>query len=274
MRPSSKIDTLLEDPQTLARHIADDDWLAVDCRAALGDPDWGRAQYDAGHIAGAVFASLDDDLAAPAGAGGRHPLPDRDDFARVLGSWGVTKATRIVAYDADAGMYACRLWWLARWMGITNVAVLDGGFAAWQRSGGPVDTAIPTRAASQFVAGAPLTRSVHASDILEGNHVLVDARAQERFDGITEPIDFKAGHIPGAVCMPFDGNLTADGVFDRNSGRFAELESSESVVCYCGSGVTATHNILAMMLSGLAEPALYAGSWSEWIEDPQRPIEP
>ena len=277
MRTGSNFPSALFDPEDLVALMGDfkasASYRVIDCRASLGDPDFGRAAFAERHVSGAVFADLDRDMAAPPGEAGRHPLPDRDDFAALLGSWGVTYETHLIAYDADAGAYACRFWWLARWLGHDKVSVLDGGLAAWDDIGGPTDAEVAELEPSSYAPRRPLTRHLNADQIQNGDHVLVDARAQERFDGVKEPIDFKAGHIPGAVCRPFDGNLNAAGRFDSDSSRFDDLPDGD-VVCYCGSGVTATHNIFAMCLAGLPEPALYPGSWSEWIRDPSRPTTP
>lgn len=258
----------------LRQRIDDPEWIIIDCRAALGDPNWGRTAYEQGHIPGAHYASVDHDLAAAPGARGRHPLPSKDDFVRTVQRWGVTQESNVCVYDDNNSMFACRLWWMLRWLGHGAVYVLDGGLAEWTKGGGSLSTIEPQPGNSSFVASAPLTRSVTVDEILGGDFKLIDARTRERFDGLEEPIDHKSGHIPGAVCRPFQQNLQPDGRFNLESSQFDDVDTSSPVVCYCGSGVTATHNVFAMLLAGHVEPALYVGSWSEWIEDSSRPTAP
>jgi thiosulfate/3-mercaptopyruvate sulfurtransferase len=273
--------TTLIDPDTLQAHLQEAGWRVLDCRAALQDPESGRSAYRDGHIPGASFVDLESDLSGPIHPGrtGRHPLPDRDALAGAFGRWGIDEATQIVAYDAGPGPFAARLWWLARWLGHPSVAVLDGGLAAWQRAGFPLECDPPSPAPREFHARPALTRVITADEIGQrlADVELLDARDESRFRGEQEPIDPVAGHIPGAYCLPFQGNLDATGRFrarDELRTRFQpHVASGHPVVCYCGSGVTAAHNILAMVHAGLPEPALYAGSWSEWITDPARPIE-
>ena len=265
-------DTLI-DAATLAAHTGDPLWIPFDCRHSLADADYGSRAYAAGHIPGARFADLDHDLAAPPGVRGRHPLPDREELVARFRTWGVSADSQLIAYDDAGGMFACRLWWLARWLGHAEVAVLDGGIAAWQEHGGELTTEPPQPQASDFAPSPPLTRVIDADDIVANpNLTLIDARATERFAGIEEPIDPIAGHIPGALSLPCSDNLDDRGKFRRDANRFASLADA-NVVSYCGSGVTATHNILAMILAGHDEPALYPGSWSEWIQEPTRGVE-
>jgi thiosulfate/3-mercaptopyruvate sulfurtransferase len=274
----------LIDTQTLARHVVPrtaSGWRVVDCRAVLQNPDEARAAYAAGHLPGAVFADLEEDLSGSVvpGSTGRHPLPDRAALAARLSAWGIGNDTQIVAYDAGPGMFAARLWWLVRWLGHDAVAVLDGGLAAWQRAGMPVSTDTPAIEPAEFAVRDPLTHVVSTREVAAAlpDLELLDARDEARFRAEQEPIDPVAGHIPGAYCLPFQGNLRGDGSFraaDELRTRFApHVASGRPVVCYCGSGVTAAHNVLAMVHGGLPEPALYAGSWSEWIVDPARPVE-
>lgn len=246
----------------------------LDCRARLGDPDWGPRAYAEGHLPGAVHASLDHDFAAPPGAGGRHPLPEPQRLRDRFRAWGVDDGTQVVVYDDAGGAFAARAWWCARWLGHEAVAVLDGGLAAWP---GPLSRDTPEPPAGNFSIRASLTRTVDAAGLLDRlpQTALVDARTRARFDGLEEPIDPVAGHIPGAVCLPFQDNLGSDGRFRpaaELARRFAELP--DDVVCYCGSGVTAAHNVLALRIAGRPEPVLYPGSWSEWIVDPSRPRAP
>ncbi len=273
-------DTLI-DPEVLFDHLRDPDWCVIDCRASLTDPHAGAAAYAAGHLPGAVFADLATDLSGPLlpGVSGRHPLPDPDTLAATLGRWGIGARTQVVAYDAGNGVYGSRTWWLLRWLGHAGVAVLNGGFSAWQHTGYPLETDITHRRAASFPVRTSLTRMVSVADILErpGSMDLVDARAEARFRGEVEPIDPVAGHIPGARCIPFEGNLDRDNRFaapDILRSRFdAHRAADRELVCYCGSGVSACHNILAMRIAGLPEAALYPGSFSEWIQDRSRPVE-
>ncbi len=263
----------LIDAAALAAHVGDPDWICFDCRHSLADPEYGGAAYAAGHIPGARFADLDRYLAAPPGVRGRHPLPERDLLVARFRAWGVTAESQLIAYDDAGGMFACRFWWLARWLGHAKAAVLDGGLAAWQEHGGGLTSTAPQPLATEFAAGAPLTRVVSADAIVANPKLtLIDARAAERYAGIEEPIDPVAGHIPGALSLPCSNNLDDRGRFLRDGDRFASLAGAD-VVSYCGSGVTATHNILAMILAGHKEPALYPGSWSEWLQEPSRGVE-
>ena len=246
----------------------------IDCRARLDDTEFGARAYAAGHLPGAVHGNLDTDFAAPPGTGGRHPLPDPDQLVLRLRAMGVSDDDQVVVYDDMGGAFAARAWWCLRWLGHAAVAVLDGSLAAWT---GPLDTTDPRPAPGHFSRRPSLTRTIDATSVLGALPTLirVDARALPRFEGREEPIDPVAGHIPGAVCLPFQGNLGPDGRFltpDRLAERFAE--HGPDTVCYCGSGVTAAHNVLAMRIAGLPEPRLYPGSWSEWIRDPARPCLP
>ena len=273
-------DTLI-DSKVLYVHHEDPSWCVLDCRASLTDPAAGAAAYAAGHIPGALFADLATDLSGPliAGVTGRHPLPDSSALAETFGRWGIAARTQVVAYDAGNGAYAARAWWLLRWLGHAAVAVLNGGLAAWQADGYPLRSDVDLRPATVFPIRSALTRVVNVKDVIErgGSMDLVDARAEARFRGEVEPIDPVAGHIPGARCVPFEGNLDRDGRFaapELLRRRFdANRRTGRELVCYCGSGVTACHNILAMRHAGLPEATLYAGSFSEWIRDPARPVE-
>jgi thiosulfate/3-mercaptopyruvate sulfurtransferase len=248
--------------------------VVLDCRARLGEPDYGRRAYAAGHLPGAVHVDLDADLAAPPGAGGRHPLPDRAELAAKLGERGLNDADQVVVYDDAGGAFASRAWWCLRWLGHRAVALLDGGLEQWP---GPLSTQLPDVTPGDFSLRPPLTRTIDADQLAASlaTLTLVDARTRARFEGREEPIDPVAGHIPGAICLPFGENLDSKGRFldPRTLARRFEGLGAD-IVCYCGSGVTAAHNVLAMTIAGLEEPILYPGSWSEWIVDPTRPRAP
>jgi len=269
------------DPLVLHQHLADADWCIVDCRASLTDAAAGLDAYRSGHIPGAVFADLAADLSSRVvpGVTGRHPLPDASVLASTFGRWGIGANTQVVAYDAGNAAYAARLWWLLRWLGHAAVAVLDGGFAAWKAADLPVRPGAEIRAATPFPVRPTLTHIVSATDILARADELrlLDARAAARYRGEVEPIDPVAGHIPNAVCAPFERNLDGQNRFlpaEQLRARFAaDVATQRDIVCYCGSGVTACHNILAFRRAGLPEPALYPGSFSEWIVDPARGVE-
>ncbi|WP_026471849.1 sulfurtransferase [Alkanindiges illinoisensis] len=254
----------------------------VDCRHQLGNPAWGSEQYDLGHLPQARFVHVDHDLSAPiiAGKTGRHPLPTSESLITLFGKLGIGATTQVVAYDQDNGMFAARLWWLLRAMGHKQVAVLDGGYAAWVASGGAVENTQPELGEALF-NGQWQPHMVDSNNVLahlgKPNRVLIDARLPSRFKGLEEPIDTKAGHIPGAINLPFNENLE-HGFWRSKEDLKARFEHfldpalDREIVCYCGSGITACHNILAFAHAGLAEPLLYAGSWSEWIVDDERPI--
>jgi thiosulfate/3-mercaptopyruvate sulfurtransferase len=262
-----------------AELAADSSALVFDCRFSLMDAEAGRREYEAGHIPGAMYADLEQDLSGhpgPRGEGGRHPLPDRDELAARLRSWGVRDDSRIVCYDQNSGAFAGRLWWLSRWLGHGNVSLLDGGLDAWLAAGFDTDANEARPGTGNFSAREPLTRVCTAAELADAPQKLLDARDAARYRGEVEPLDAVAGHIPGAICAPFTENLSG-GRFrspDSLATRFRELGlgPAAETICYCGSGVTAAHNVLALLLAGFPEPALYAGSWSDWISDSERPI--
>ena len=244
---------------------------------------WGEERYAQGHLPGARFAHLDRDLSAPkTGRNGRHPLPDPADAARVFGRLGIGAASQVVAYDNGSGMFAVRLWWMLRWLGHEAVAVLDGGFEKWSREGRPVTADVPLRGAAGVpgpAGGARRRRGGARACAAHGASLaLVDARAAERYRGDVEPLDPVAGHIPGARNRPFAANLNPDLTFkpaDVLRAEFADLLGTtplDRVVHYCGSGVSACHNLLAMEIAGLPGTRLYPGSWSEWCADASRPV--
>jgi thiosulfate/3-mercaptopyruvate sulfurtransferase len=250
--------------------------VLLDCSFDLADPEAGRRAWRAAHLPGAHYLHLDDDLSGTkTGANGRHPLPERAAFARRLGALGIGPATPVVAYDAQGGPYAARAWWLLVWLGHDDVAVLDGGVAAWRAVGGATsaDTPpAPTPANYPLHAAAAAATTIDriALRTLLGRTNLVDARAPERFRGEIEPLDAAAGHIPGARNRFFKDNLQADGRFKSAAALRAEwqpLAAGGAIVHYCGSGVTACHNLLAAAHAGLGMGTLYPGSWSEWSAD-------
>lgn len=268
-------------PEELRVLLAGNGCRIFDCRFSLQNPMAGLHAYEKGHLPGALFANLDVDLSAPhqPGKTGRHPLPERSAWIRKVLNWGVSPDDDVVLYDDCGGAGAARMWWMLGWIGHAKVRVLDGGIQAWTAAGGELVHSVPTFAPLQqdlYSALPSLTRLMQADAVDPEIQTVIDARAPERFRGEVEPIDPVAGHIPGACCMPYTENLDASGRFRSPAElrqRFSMLEHSFlSPVCYCGSGVTACHNVLAIMHAGLYMPWLYAGSWSEWITDPSRPV--
>lgn len=275
--------TTLVDTATLAAHLDDPEWVVFDCRFDLTKPDVGQRAYDEAHIPGARYAHLDRDLSSPiTPQSGRHPLPEPAVLATKLGRWGVDRHKQVIVYDAGAGAVAARLWWLLRWLGHEAVALLDGGLAKWQEEKRPLSRDAPSITPRVFDAQPDESRwasTAMIEDLLEeGGHLLLDARAQRRFEGAVEPIDKVAGHIPGAVNRPFESNVDARGCFlspEHLREQWLELLGTvppARVINMCGSGVTACHNILAMTHAGLDGAKLYVGSWSEWIRDSRRPV--
>ena len=277
--------TTLISTAELALHLADPDWAIVDCRFALADPERGRRDYARAHIPGAIYAHLNEDLSGPIvpGVTGRHPLPAIEFAAARFSDWGIDQQVQVVAYDDSGGSIAARLWWLLRWLGHEAVAVLDGGWPKWQDEAHPVGDGAALRSARRFVphprSDLLVTTAEVESRLYDAGSSYFDARTADRYRGENETIDPIAGHIPGAISAPYPDNLKPDGTFrsdDELLRRFTELlgdTPAEYGAFYCGSGVTAAHNILALKHAGLGDARLYAGSWSEWITDPQRPIE-
>ena len=269
--------------EELAAHLEDPDWVVIDCRFTLTEPEAGRAAYARSHIPGARYAHLDDDLSSPKTAtSGRHPLPDPARLAAKLGQWGVGEKTQVVVYDDSFGSIAVRLWWLLRWLGHDAVALLDGGLPKWKKEGRPMTEQLPGIVPAIFTARPSRDMWVDTPAVLEAldrkQALIIDARADIRFSGDIEPIDPVAGHIPGAVNLPFEDNLDMGGTF-LPAEELRELyqgllhgKPPESVIHMCGSGVTTCHNLLAMEIAGLSGGKLYPGSWSEWITDPARPV--
>jgi len=252
----------------------------VDVRSTLSDPAAGRLAYAAGHLPGAVYLDLETDLSGPIGRhGGRHPLPEPERLAATLGGVGIGSDAWVVVYDAGDGMVAGRLWWLLRWLGHDRVQVLDGGVAAWTAAGAPLVDEVPVPVAALFVADPRPGMLVDRTWVLE--HLddpavtLVDARAPERFRGEVEPLDPRAGHLPGAINLPYAGNLAA-GRFRAPAElaeRYRALADGGTVVVYCGSGVSAAHDLMALEAVGIRDARLYPGSWSDWVSYPDAPIE-
>jgi len=273
--------TTLISVSDLAQHLDDPAFVIFDCRHELTNPEFGTAAYAQSHIPGARFAHLDRNLAAPlTGRNGRHPLPDPKVFAEWLSRMGVSNDNQVIGYDNAGGVYASRLWWMLRWIGHKNVAVLDGGWQAWIEAGHPVTAEVPTPRPAKVTVNVQET-PVDAKYVLDNLQspamVLIDARANDRFRGQNETIDPVGGHIPGAMNRFFKDNLTAQGLFKspqqlRDEFRLLlDTVTPEKIVSQCGSGVTACHNLLAMEIAGLRGGRLYPGSWSEWIADPARP---
>lgn len=257
--------------------------VVLDASFDLHDVQAGRRAFEQGHVPGAHYADLDADLcSAKTGRNGRHPLPERSAFAQTVAKWGVTPESKVVVYDRQGAMFAARLWWMLRWLGHDDVAVLDGGWAAWQAAGAATDAgSTPDVQGAPAYPVQPALMAVVDADTLEsrlGSVCLLDARAPERYRGDVEPLDAAAGHIPGALNRFFQLNLV-DGRFRPVAdlrAEFAAVLGSKPVaemVHSCGSGVTACHNLLAMQIAGLPGASLYPGSWSEWSADPARPIE-
>jgi thiosulfate/3-mercaptopyruvate sulfurtransferase len=262
----------------LAAHAGEPDLRIVDARWSLDGPP-GRDAYIAGHLPGAVFLDAEHELSSPGAGPGRHPIPSAEKLAGVLGKAGIGDEHVVVAYDDAGGSIAARLWWLYRHFGRDGrAAVLDGGIRAWTDAGLPLVTEVPQHPATTWTPGGRRDDVVDTAtvlDLLDGETLLVDARAAERYRGELEPIDPRAGHVPGAVSAPWAENLDADGRFlppERLRQRYAALGAADRpVVAYCGSSLTATHDLLALELAGFDGARLYEGSWSDWSSDPARP---
>jgi len=276
--------TTIIDTDTVSQNIDHPDWRIIDCRFSLAATEKGRIAYGASHIPNAVYAHLDEDLSSEiiAGVTGRHPVPTPEASSDTFAKWGIDGSVQVVAYDDNVGQVASRLWWMLQWLGHEHVAVMDGGWDRWQKEGRAETSETPKIAARAF------TSDVQAHKVADVSHVdsvrlndsvrLLDARAGARYRGEMEPIDPVAGHIPGATCAPFEDNTGPDGLMksqedlrDRFKGIFGQGEHDE-VICYCGSGVSACHNLLALQHAGLGGAKLYTGSWSEWITDSGRPV--
>ncbi len=277
--------TTLISANELAQHALQPDWVIIDCRHNLALPDAGRLAYEAGHIPGAQFAHLERDLSgsktdANGKFCGRHPLPQRAAFLETLHRWGINSNSQVIAYDANGGMFAARLWWLLRWVGHASVAVLDGGLPAWTTAGMWLSTELKGKPHGDLMPTASLVKSVDiaavAANVIRPTLTVVDARAPDRFRGENETIDPVGGHIPGAINRFFKDNLQDNDCFKPAAQLQAEwrtlIPSPEATIMQCGSGVTACHNLLALEVAGLPGAALYPGSWSEWCADPALPV--
>ena len=274
--------SILISAEELAVRLNDDRWVVVDCRYDLGDSEGGSVAYLEGHIPSARYADLGKDLAAPPGDhGGRHPLPEPHLFAAKLSGWGISNHTRIAVYDDQDGIFAARLWWMFRWIGHETVWVLDGGLGAWEEFSGSLEKGLPDWTPADFSfhqahhEWVATVQEIPA--LLERGSILLDARLEDRYHGVSEPIDHVAGHVPGAINYPFILNLKNNGQFHEPSvlkEKFVRSfdEKNHDLIAMCGSGVTACHLLLALKIAGFADGRLFVGSWSEWIRDPNRPI--
>lgn len=275
----------LIDSTRLNAQLAHPNLCIIDCRFALDDPQYGKRSYEQAHIPGAVYLDLEADLSGPVipGQTGRHPLPQPEQLVQRLRAAGLNNDSEVVLYDDGPGAFAARAWWLLAWLGKrSGVYLLDGGLKAWCAAAGPMSSEPAVVAPGNFEGTPDNSLLIDArqllADLQQPGLTLLDARALPRFLGEQEPIDPVAGHIPGAQCVPFNGNLDEDGRFlypQALEERFRPLvatASAERLVAYCGSGVTACHNLFALCLAGHPLAKLYAGSWSEWITDPQRPV--
>lgn len=276
--------TTLIDALTFHEHYQDPNWVIVDCRFDLQNPDWGFASYKTEHIPGAVYADLEKDLSGRITAqSGKHPLPQEPHFRDMISHLGIDSSKQVIVYDTATGEFAARLWWILGFYNHPNVALLDGGFAQWKTKGFPTSTGIETNSPALFL-GTPtwekVTTSVQIESYLNSPfYRLIDSRTPERYRGEIEPIYPVAGRIPSAVNHPYTANLAADNTFlpaetlRENFKKILGTISPGNVIVYCGSGVTASVNMLALKIAGIEGPRLYAGSWSEWIRDSHRPIE-
>ncbi|MBW8010851.1 MAG: sulfurtransferase [Chloroflexi bacterium] len=269
----------------LADQFNNPDWAIIDCRFSLTDTSLGRKQYEHAHIPGAVYANLDEHLSGQVipGKTSRHPLPPIETFAGKLSAWGIGETTQVVVYDDASGAIAARLWWMLGWLGHEAVAVLDGGWQHWLKNNQPTKNGVENRPSQDFNPRPNAHLIIEVDQVLAMRNnpdmLLVDSRSPERFRGEEEPYDSIAGHIPGALNLPFKQNLNNAGLFIEQEELRTHFENilgevnAKQTVFYCGSGVTAAHNILALVHAGLGQALLYPGSWSEWITDPSRPIE-
>ncbi len=276
--------TTLISTATLADKLDDPSWVIIDCRFNLTDTEAGRRAYQQGHIPGALYAHLDEDLSGPIHRGktGRHPLPNIDVLALRFERWGIGRNVQVVAYDDAGGMIAARLWWLLRWLGHDAVAVLDGGWQKWVKEERFVESIIPRPKPRAFIPSPRSEMLVFAHDVdalrQQNDYKIVDSRAPERYRGEEEPLDPVAGHIPGVLNIPHPEAADEEGQFlkaDKQKKRFRKIlgdTEADHTIFYCGSGVSACRNLLAYKHAGLGDAKLYAGSWSEWITNPEREV--
>ena len=275
--------TTIVSTEQLARHLDDPDWIIFDCRFTLTNQEAGSQAYHTSHIPGARYAHLDIDLSGPVTEkSGRHPLPDVQQLTEKLSRWGVDSSKQVVVYDDSFGAMAVKMWWLLRWLGHENVALLDGGLPKWLKEKRPMTAQLPQILPAKFVAQLHKEIQANVAEVdnarQERCRLVIDARPEQRYTGEREPLDKVAGHIPGSVNWVFDENLDFDGTYlpaEELREAYVKLLNGvkpELVIHSCGSGVTACHNMLAMEIAGMNGGKLYAGSWSEWIADPSRPV--
>ncbi|MFK7815111.1 MAG: sulfurtransferase [Gammaproteobacteria bacterium] len=269
--------------EDLNKNINNQDWFVFDCRFMLKDPEGGLKKFNQGHIPGAQYADMDKDLASPMTATtGRHPLPNPDELIKKLQSWGVNNTSQIICYDDMSGAFAARMWWLLKWLGHEEIAVLDGGLDLWTATTLEIETEVKEKVPGKFSGRANNNMWVDVefvkNELSENKITLLDARSEERYSAKDTKTDPVAGHVPGAMSFPFSGNLSKQGVFlskDELRNRFATFVNNpeeKEVINMCGSGVTACHNLLAMSIADLPITKLFVGSWSEWIKDKSRPV--
>lgn len=275
--------TLIEVDHLYENHL-NPDWIVIDCRFDLFNPDWGFLDYQQAHIPGSVYAHLDHDLSAQKTPySGRHPLPDPQEFCRRMGNLGISNASQVVVLDSIGGAFCSRLWWMLRWVGHSAAALLNGGLAAWKSRAFPLIGGIEARPAKQFLGQVDMSRVATSSDVLsrlaDPHYKIIDARAPARHRGEVEPIDSLAGRIPASLNRFHENNLQPDGrlksaqVLREEFTQLLAGTSPENTIVYCGSGVIACHHLLAMEYADIHGAKLYAGSWSEWIRDPLHPVE-
>ena len=276
--------TTLITTDELAQHLSDPDWVIFDCRFSLADAERGRRDYQKSHVFKAIYAHLNTALSGPIvpGVSGRHPLPDVESIGRFFSQSGLDQTSQVIAYDDAGGAIAARVWWLLRWLGHDAVAILDGGWPKWTAENRPTSDIVPTPTPRAFVPQVRsemwLTSEAVLAQLNDPHFKLFDSRNADRYRGENETIDPVAGHIPGAISAPYADNLNPDGTFKPAEQLRARFESllgdtpADHTAFYCGSGVTAVHNLIALKQAGLGEAKLYAGSWSEWITDSSRPL--
>ena len=276
--------TSLISPKIVNEHLDDSNWRFVDCRFVLTEPEQKQTEFTLSHLPGALYAHVNRDLSGThiSGKTGRHPLPEKQRLTKLFSTWGIDHSVQVVIYDDTGGAFAVRLWWMLRWLGHNSAAVMDGGWPRWIREGRPVTAAVTVSESKKFKATPRENWSITAENLvadLDNTELrILDARNSDRFKGINETLDPVPGHIPGAVSAPFVENLDEDGNWKSKSElcqRFEKLlagSPAKQAVSYCGSGITACHNILAMYHAGLGNSRLYPGSWSDWITDPTRPV--